>query len=472
MQPAGGRWERFAARGKGGMLYRPTDIELAPDGSLYICGWGGDYHYDRSDEGSWLFRIRYKENASDDEGEYLESNKRETAYSDWSVEQLIADLTSATIPVWRVAAQDELVRRGELIVPKLRQAVESNRLSTSQETWVLWAIGRISNAWSQQAFICQLAAPTKNGLSAAPLNQRIQAIRILATFNVSPKDSIERYNLLTSCLSDPEPRVRHEAIQSLWRSDGTSLIPALVDRLAVENDRIVFYTGWQALRALASTDSRRTLLADKRSGVRLASMLSLQEDHELTLDEAISLAENDEDSQVQAWAMTYALNPSPPKKMPNSQSRIEQEESISMRDLIKRAKNAKTPKTKALYAQLISRSTYRDDDWGDLLEYFLANSEHEALLLRPLSKRKESLPHLWNALSGRKEVQQAAIRGLSRLAKSEQCSPEEVAAYLLGKLRSERRGKTIVAVAESLSKLGRQDRGMLRTIGRLLSHRG
>ena len=40
-QPAGGRWLPFVEGGAA--LYKPTDLEVGPDGALYILGWGTEY---------------------------------------------------------------------------------------------------------------------------------------------------------------------------------------------------------------------------------------------------------------------------------------------------------------------------------------------------------------------------------------------------------------------------------------------
>ncbi len=45
LQPRQGTLEPFIRRGNGHMLYRPTDMEYGPDGSLYILGWGSNYDY-------------------------------------------------------------------------------------------------------------------------------------------------------------------------------------------------------------------------------------------------------------------------------------------------------------------------------------------------------------------------------------------------------------------------------------------
>ena len=103
------------------MLYRPTDLEFAPDGSIIICGWGGDYHYDRGSEGSWMYRITHTGRPALSKSDWF-PEKRSRPYAQWNVEQLVEDLGSDVLPVWRVNAQDELVRRGRKVRDALIQA--------------------------------------------------------------------------------------------------------------------------------------------------------------------------------------------------------------------------------------------------------------------------------------------------------------------------------------------------------------
>src|SRR5262249_2167632 len=155
------------------------------------------------------------------------------------------------------------------------------------------------------------------------------------------------------------------------QAEARELLGALIDRLAEESDRLVFYAGWGTLRTLAPVPERKQLLGDARSGVRLAALLSLQEEYQLTLDEALALAAEESDAGVQSWALMFAMNPRPPKKMPNTISRVEMEQSIPAKDLLERAeKAADRPVMRQLYLKLISRSPLRGRDWGLIKSFY------------------------------------------------------------------------------------------------------
>ena len=70
------------------------------------------------------------------------SAKRKKEIKTWSFEELMEDI-GHQVHVWRVNAQDELVRRGDLVRSKLIKTIESNALTETQATWSLWALGHI-----------------------------------------------------------------------------------------------------------------------------------------------------------------------------------------------------------------------------------------------------------------------------------------------------------------------------------------
>ena len=51
-------------------------------------------------------------------------------------------------------------------------------------------------------------------------------------------------------LQDPEPRIRHAAILAAHQADDRGWNPALIELCAREQDRVVFYSAWQALRSM------------------------------------------------------------------------------------------------------------------------------------------------------------------------------------------------------------------------------
>ena len=192
IQPEGGRWQPFASGGGSGRavanyggrresgvppiagpLFQPVDIAIGPDGALYISGWGEEYGVvwkdgQQANEGR-IFRISWPGAPATS----WAAPKRDKPAAQWTFEELVEDLGSL-LPVWSVDAQDELVRRGAAVKEELTAILRRGGLSQAQETWALWALGRIAPA---DRTIDAWFAETGRTLSP---NASIQAIRIAA----------------------------------------------------------------------------------------------------------------------------------------------------------------------------------------------------------------------------------------------------------------------------------------------------
>ena len=203
-------------------------------------------------------------------------------------------------------------------------------------------------------------------------------------------------------------------------------------------------------------EDRKRFLGDQRPRVRLAALLSLLEGHDVTLDAALAIAERDGDTEVQHWAMTWAMSPRPPQKMPNTQSRIELQETVSMRDLIERTKDASSEKLRRLYLAMVSRATYDGgDDWQRVRDLYrtLRNDDERALVITPLARSRESRPFLWEALAGAPNLRQAAVRGLVSLSQRSGSSPEQIADFLLSQAAKDPQRRRASGAIEALSRL-------------------
>jgi putative membrane-bound dehydrogenase-like protein len=274
MRPAGGDWEPFARRGQA--LYGPTDIEVGPDGALWVLGWGGGYgaNFDSKtgelqSEGR-VFRIAWKESP------LLTWNfsRRARPPAKWSVEELIEDF-AGPLPVWRIDAHEELVRRGGNVKDELIAALRAGKLAEAQETWAAWTLGRIAPGDGTIAdFFSGTLAPESN----ASLNLRIQAVRILA-HRVRGFGRVESLpGRVASLLISSEPRLRFEAVQAIVQARQKQSVPDLLKLLAGETDRVTFYAAWQALRTLTNSEDVKKLLNDPRGGVRRGALLALLEE--------------------------------------------------------------------------------------------------------------------------------------------------------------------------------------------------
>lgn len=293
LRPAGGRFTPFIEGGSS--LFRPTDLEFGPDGALWVLGWSSGYGAEWKDgqptnEGR-IFRVAWNDAPP---APALKTMKR---LEEFSVEELIIEFDSP-LPVRRINAQDELVRRGDAVQQRLLARLTDGKLTENQETWTVWSLGRMPVASSLAAFLHDaLQAESK-----ASLNLQIQAVRILAHRAKQHGQTERLVDCLRVALQHPQPRVRFAGVQAVNEARQTALVPALLEQLQRETDATVFYSGWQALRALSSTAELRELLSDSRAAVRRAALLALLESHAATQPEVGTLAQKDADADVRKVA--------------------------------------------------------------------------------------------------------------------------------------------------------------------------
>jgi putative membrane-bound dehydrogenase-like protein len=268
--------------GSSGRVFEPTDIEVGPDGTLYILSWGHAYGGTIKDgkqiDAGRVYRIRHAESTL----VKWQSDHRAQPIAEWSLEELFADLGSS-VPAWRTNAQNELVQRGAVAGSFLAEKLANKNLSTAEETWTMWTLGR-------------LGVPMD--LDAADLtmfsNSALQAIRIAAWQKRHLSGVAHLPQFVFDALKSPEPRLRHAAVLAIHQSGDSGCTNELLDLAACEADRITFYATWNALRHLADLESRKAWLSDRRPGVRLAALLGLFEDDAVSVDDVLLLRSDDD----------------------------------------------------------------------------------------------------------------------------------------------------------------------------------
>jgi putative membrane-bound dehydrogenase-like protein len=292
MSPRGDRFVPFIEGGSS--LFRPTDMEFGPDGALWVLGWSSGYGAEWKDgelvnEGR-IYRIAWKDAARDDEPTVATRLQR------CSIDDLIGEFDSS-LPVRRINAQDELVRRGmesSDVHSAILERLSDGKLTENQETWTVWGLGRMPTITALAEFLeSRLRSDSK-----ASLNLQIQSIRILA-YRAKRFSESERLSAsIQAALKQSQSRVRFAAVQAIHETRQTRLVPALLDAMHHESDSTVFYAGWQALRALCSADELRALMSDTRPAIRRAAVLGLLETHSVTPQDIRLLAERDADAGV------------------------------------------------------------------------------------------------------------------------------------------------------------------------------
>ncbi|MBL8794851.1 MAG: PmoA family protein [Planctomycetia bacterium] len=267
LKPAGGDMEPFVKAGKS--LFNPTDNEVGPDGALYVMSWGTQYGVSwgknrQQDNEGRVYRITHGEATRAP----LEA-KRAKPYRDWTFAELAEDL-GHQVPVWRVNAQEELVRRGPAVRADLLKLLQQRELPKARQTWAAWTLARLAPEDAEiDAFFARCAEPKHD------LNLRLQALRILA-HRIREFGKVKQLPAsAVAALRDPEPRVRFEAVLALRQARQAHLLAPLTDLAAAETDRVTFYAAWGALAELTDADTLRTMLRDPRGGVRRAGLLAL-----------------------------------------------------------------------------------------------------------------------------------------------------------------------------------------------------
>ncbi len=274
-----------------GRLFDPTDIEVGPEGALYIASWGREYgatfqKETQSNQGR-IYRITH------------ESHHSISLPEGTDIPSLLQRL-SHHLPAVRTSAQNDLIQHGPAAVKALTKALVQEQLNTTQETWFTWTLARIPNHEETSAKLLRgfLREPDTS------LNLKIQSMRSLA--HMRREDRIQKPlpKEVLNHLASAEARMRFEAVQALWQSNDKSQNAILINLASTEKERIVYHALWKSWRDLLTIEERKELLMHAKNRVRLASMLGLLEDNRLTPKEVQKLTE-DSASEIRQLAISW-----------------------------------------------------------------------------------------------------------------------------------------------------------------------
>src|SRR5215204_1515442 len=254
--------------------FRPVDVELGPDGALYIADFYnpiiGHYEFPLDDprrdrRSGRIWRIVY---TGSDAGAPARMPRR-----DWtraSTQELIADLAHANVKV-RLLATNELVDRGgSSVIATVRRLIDRRSATSEQKASGLWILSRLG------------ALPTERLRTAARDRDelvRVHALRILA--EARALSDVDRA-IVGQGLRDTSPHVRRIAVEVLGRHPAWSAVRPLLDLRATApaEDTHLLYTVRVALRdhlrdpvifdrvrAAEWSESESRAIADAASGI-------------------------------------------------------------------------------------------------------------------------------------------------------------------------------------------------------------
>ena len=294
-----------------GSLYKPSDIEVGPDGALWILSWGNDYGVtwngdpkleNQKNEGR-IFRIWHHKNPPNKKTEWL-LEKRLKPINKWSIQEL-ADDFDHPIPSWRTDAQGELIKRNTSEDSNALIELTKAAKTQAEETWLIWTLAQHKPKDSKQnTKVNQTLLQFSKGHGT--LNQKIQSLRALRLRLAKTKtnEKSKFSEALSQALNHKNPRIRFAALQTIWQDRLDSFTPNIKTLAANEKDRLTFYAAWGALRDMLPPSELRSMLQDKKSGVRLAALLALLDLQLVTPTEAKTLM-NDSDPRVTTVAALY-----------------------------------------------------------------------------------------------------------------------------------------------------------------------
>ncbi|WP_337173684.1 PVC-type heme-binding CxxCH protein [Paludisphaera sp.] len=226
--------------------FRPVDMKIGPDGAIYVADFYnriiGHYevpltHPGRDRTSGRIWRIVYKGDGSRPipSPEAVDRTKS-------SVDELIADLKSPTLPV-RVSAANQLVARGgEEGVRKLRERSLAHDAGPTERVHALWILERLGMLDDET-----LADVARGATDADGPALRVHGLRILAD---RPALAPETRAFALESLASPDAHVRRAAAEVLGAHPEIAFVRPLLDlrQSTSEDDTHLLYTARKALR--------------------------------------------------------------------------------------------------------------------------------------------------------------------------------------------------------------------------------
>jgi putative heme-binding domain-containing protein len=262
--------------------FRPVDIELGPDGALYVADFYnpiiGHYEFPLDDprrdrRSGRIWRIVY---TGSDAGHPARMPRR-----DWTratTQELIADLAHVNANV-RLLATNELVDRGgRTVTDAVRRVIDRRSTAPEQRACGLWILSRLGALQSERL---RAAATEREELV------RVHALRIIAeqrTLSDADRAAAEQG------LLDASPHVRRIAVEVLGRHPAWSAVRPLLElrsKVPAEDTHLLYTVRvalrdhlrdpviFERARATEWSEADSRAIADAASGIQTAGAARL-----------------------------------------------------------------------------------------------------------------------------------------------------------------------------------------------------
>ncbi len=285
--------------------FHPTDVVEDADGSLLVVDTGGWFYrgcptsqHAKPDVLGAIYRVRRDGMTTqvDPWGQRIDWPKRENR-------ELVGLLNDTRYKV-RERAIAECAKRGEAIVPSLKQTVQ--RRDIRARLAAVWALTRIAGgSGSQPVGGKEARAALRLALDDRHPDVRLAACRSLATY----PDSAAKERLAQLLKTDESP-IRREAATALGRLGDASAVPALLSALGQDTDRTQEHAVVYALIEIDDPAATRAGLNSKSADTRRGALLALDQmdKGDLTADDLASIA-TDNIALQQTTAEIFSRHP-------------------------------------------------------------------------------------------------------------------------------------------------------------------
>ncbi|NQU49774.1 MAG: DUF1080 domain-containing protein [Planctomycetes bacterium] len=381
--------------------FRPVAIHFGPDGCLYVVDWYNPIishnevprnHPSRDKTSSRIWRIRHQSQAKQAPVDVARASSAD----------LVDLLGHANTGTARAAWHQISARQATQLVPKLLELVENAQAATDHRLLALWSLHDLKSMPLQTLRKC-IAAPE--------YSLRRAAIDLAGEQITDPTALVE---LLANTASDPDPRVRLVAIQTLGKSRGfdSTLARLLLSFLRPENLAI-----YQAKPSAAAASA----LQKADENLEYSSIRAILEQHPAAvitwLDEQSANYNSNPspaDAALQRYALLCAADASAAAKL--AQTLNQQELQPNPDELIYLARYANRKEIQAVFDQWLKQPKYQVQLLQTLLDQrkLWNNSTLKssiAVCVRHLAQTQPSAPNLNLLLRAARELRLNELEG-------------------------------------------------------------